>query len=45
VAYNSLLEVAKMKVTILNKPSAETEKKVFQYLAKILSQKSERKGA
>jgi hypothetical protein len=35
-----------MKITIINKPSAETEKKVFQYLAKILSQKqNERKGA
>lgn len=35
-----------MKVTIINKPSKETEKKVFQYLNKILSQKVEQpKGA
>lgn len=39
-------EGTNMKVTIVNKPSAETEKKVFQYLARILSQKqNERKGA
>jgi hypothetical protein len=34
-----------MKVVIVNKPSAETEKKVFQYLNKILSQKQIKKGA
>jgi hypothetical protein len=34
-----------MKVIIVNKPSAETEKKVFTYLAKILSQKQIKKGA
>jgi hypothetical protein len=28
-----------MKITIINKPSKETEKKVFQYLNKILSKK------
>jgi hypothetical protein len=44
---NNLLErdLSFMKVIIVNKPSAETEKKVFTYLAKILSQKQIKKGA
>jgi hypothetical protein len=33
-----------MKVIIVNKPSAETEKKVFQYLRKVLLQQTTKKG-